>query len=354
MGAEDPSTELSAAAQKQHAQDTIDSLRASSCQLLLLSSALEVFRAVPVQYFIPVAENASGAEGKVSVGDLCWASLCRMAGARSSLETVIPGCTDTAERCLSVLDPDTLSSIRSCEQSLRCAQIFTQLIQNEAVHSDRMLSQLVARAEAAADLLDASCPVSAPAIQGGLVGALPILLLACCESESDLSAEVDTLLAVVVRTLSCGAEPYKSLLLQHLVAWLTCPAAVTLAEPHRRMCAVFSLTARHGRHLEPLLATPIVIQALLLDTYFTAEKDTSSAPIRSAAVEVVEALCRYLLNAGLSQEHLEPWSTVLLSLKTLEWEPESAGQSHTARCTFARQLQVSLIILNHNYLHCLY
>jgi hypothetical protein len=332
------SANTSPAEQREHAARSVDTLRTSSCQLLLLASAVEVFGAAPAHSLLPCAAVDDGSGSKLAVGPLSLACLRRLTACRTSLETLLPGATATAERCLTILDPAMLECIRSAEQSLYCAKAFTQSVPAETGDAEELLPALVARAEMAVDLLDQDCPISAPRLQDALVGALPILLLACCESESDFSAEAQTLLAMIVRVLSCGRDTSKSLLLQHLMSWMACTGRVALSEPLLGLVRLFELQPRHGRHLVLLLSTPAVVQALVTDTYLAQEN--ADGALSLAAVDLLELICGELNRREIDRSALEDWAAVLLPLKTLEWDPAQANKSQSARFQFTRRLQV--------------
>lgn len=342
MGSEEPSGSLSAAARKEGTEAEIASLRSHSCQLLMLSVAVEVLLAAPVDALLPVGLVEAGT--RLSVGQQTLATVQRVVAAGGSMEALLPGQWSAVRDRLAHLDPDSLRAIHSTERSLHCAAVLARS-QYPSEDPAAALRSLVAHAEAAVGLLDADCPVVAPALLRALVAALPVLLVACCESEDDCGPEVSTLMALYLRSLSCGSVVAKRQLLEHTVAWAQGPDRIDLTDSQSSIVALFDLLPRHGRHLQALLATPAVVQALVVDTCLAHSSVTdtdataSSQPV-GPALELLDLLSAFLMNQNLDGESLQAWAQVLLPLKVLEWEPSQVVSSQCARFQFARRIQV--------------
>jgi hypothetical protein len=339
MASEDPSDALPAAARRERTEADLTALSQHSCQLLMQTVVVDVLRSAPVDALLPVGSAVEGEqETRLCVGAKTLACLSRLAAGSNTVDAVLPGLCEAAQHILAAADPETLQRIRSTEQALRCAAVFAQLL--PAVEdSEALLRSLVGRAEAAVGLLDAECTVQAPAVQAAFVGALPILLVACCESESDCGAEVDTLCAVILRVLACGSTHAQTLLLGHITNWVRCVDRTPVSEsPHARLVQLFELLPRHGRHLLPLLATPAVAQALVVDSYLN--QKNAASELSGRVLELLELLSTYLMGQELQLEDFKAWSAVLLPLKALEWEPSQVSAAQSARFQFARRLQV--------------
>jgi len=343
-------------------QSTFEALQATSFDLTVLSCVVELFKALPADALLPVTQPDDGLDGKLAVGQLTQKFLCKIAATCTSLEALLPGCTEVATRCLAVVDSAVLGSIQAAWRTLETARLFDQPLDRTRPPSD-LLAEFLYSAEACASLLDRACPVPVPSVQLAIASSLPILLQAAYQRADDdeehSEAALQCACALVVRVLSCGGPQAKSVFLEHLLAWLTrsyellAPGAIQqsglFSEQQIQMIRHFNLHPASGRQVISVLATPDMMHALLqCTTYSTKEEDME---VRGAAQEVIEALCAYLLSKDLTPEQVHAWSSLLLPLKVAEWEAEQAAESGaTVGITaFARRLQVILLL---DFLKC--
>ena len=148
-------------------------------------------------------------------------------------------------------------------------------------------------------LLDASCTVAVPTLQQAIASTLPILLQSAYErldlDETAAESALNTMCALIERVLTCGALTSKLVLLTHMLAWLTrsyelLPSPGTIiggnlfSEQQIHLIQLFNLDASSGCQMASVLATPSVMQALLLCT------TTSTADVTELSQQAQQVL----------------------------------------------------------------
>lgn len=337
--------------------------------LTVLSTVVELFRQLPCSSLLPTTQPDDGLQGKLAVGPLTMSCLFKVAATSTSLEALLPGCTEVAARCLCVLDGAAYASIQAAARTLETARLFSVPVDRTRAPSD-LLAEFLYATEASINLLDYNCPVPVPALQLSIASTLPILLLAAyqrCDDEDVHSEEaLQSALALIVRVLTCGSTQAKSTFLGHLLAWLgrsyelLAPGEGALqqsglfSEQQIVLIRCANIHPASARQMLSVLATPGVLHALLHCTTYTTTLPTGieDTSVKDAAQEVIEALCAHLLHRPLTPEQMHAFSTLLLPLKVAEWEAEelgsggveggmsSGGSRWVGITTFARQLQV--------------
>eukprot|EP01032_Pedospumella_encystans_P014125 gene14125-16246_t len=331
--------------------DRLSSLQGHCFDLTFLSCVLDLFRAVPTHTLLPANQADDGMQRKLCVGPNTLQCLFKIAATSPSLEALLPGCTEVVTDTLSVLDDAALENIQAARHLFTTARIFTIKL-DRTLSAGVILEHFTHSAQVCVSLLDASCTVAVPSLQQAIASTLPILLQSAYErlDQDETAAEtaLNTLCALIERVLTCGAPTAKSVLLTHLLAWLTrsyelLPSPGTIiggdlfSEQQVQLIQQFNLDASSGRQMASVLATPSVMQALLLCTSVTTTS-SDETEISLQAQQVLEVLCAYFLqyhscdfNSNTNEVH--QWRHLLLPLKLAEWEAEHQ-QSNTLDATF--------------------
>ena len=329
--------------------DRLPSLQGHCFDLTFLSCVLDLFRAVPTHTLLPANQTVDGMQRMLSVGSHILQCLFKIAATSPSLEALLPGCTAVVTDTLCVVDGAALENITAARRLFTTARVFTAKF-DRTLSAGAVLEHFTHAAQVCVSLLDASCTVAVPSLQQAIASTLPILLQSAYErlDQDETAAEtaLNTICALIERVLSCGAPTAKSVLLTHLQAWLTrsyelLPSPGTIragslfSEQQVQLIEQFNLDASSGRQMASILATPSVMQALLLCTTSTTSDE---AALSLLAQQVLDVLCAYFLqyhscDFNSNNKEVVQWSHLLLPLKLAEWEAEHQ-QSNTLDATF--------------------
>ena len=237
----------------------------------------------------------------------------------------------------------------SARRIFTTARIFTSKM-DRTLPAGAVLEHFTHAAQACVSLLDASCTVAVATLQQAIASTLPILLQSAYErldqDETAAATALNKICALIERVLTCGAPTAKSVLQTHLLAWLTrsyelLPSPGTIiggdlfSEQQVQLIQQFNLDASSGRQMASVLATPSVMQALLLCTTTNSADETE---ISLQAQQVLDVLCAYFLqyhsdDFSSDNKEVHQWSHLLLPLKLAEWEAEHQ-QSNSLDATF--------------------